>query len=173
MSLQESNVQLRFQKLNWPDKSCRRNHPPHSFPMNIFTIVSFLFFTSLVGFLTWIWVRKKSGNEAKTDQATPVNLTNHCFWNLGGVGSGTIHNHLLQIESGKTLAVDSDLIPTDKFASVDGTPYDFRKFRKVGERINENKLEPNGYDPCCVLNSNGNKQKLAATVRKTPNLEES
>ncbi len=103
--------------------------------------------------------------EARTDQATPVNLTNHCYWNLGGVGSGTIHNHLLQIESDKTLAVDSDLITTGKFVSVEGTPFDFRKFRKVGERINENKLEPNGYDHCFVLNSNGNKQKLAATVK--------
>ncbi len=103
---------------------------------------------------------------AATDAATPVNLTNHNYWNLGGVGSGTIHNHLLKVEADQVLDVDADLIPTGKFKGVEGTPLDFRTFRKIGERIEENNLDPNGYDHCFALRNQKGKMALAATVKE-------
>ncbi|MBA61528.1 MAG: galactose-1-epimerase [Planctomycetaceae bacterium] len=104
--------------------------------------------------------------QAETDAATPVNLTNHNYWNLGGVGSGTIHNHLLKVEADKSLDVDAGLIPTGKFNDVAGTPLDFRKFHKIGLRIEENTLDPNGYDHCFSLRNQKGKMALAATVKE-------
>ena len=104
--------------------------------------------------------------QAETDAATPINLTNHNYWNLGGVGSGTIHNHLLKVEADKSLDVDEDLIPTGKFNDVHGTPLDFKKFYKIGARIEQNNLEPNGYDHCFALRRQNGKMALAATVKE-------
>lgn len=104
--------------------------------------------------------------QAETDAATPVNLTNHNYWNLGGVGSGSIHGHQLKVEADKSLDVDGGLIPTGKFNDVKGTPLDFREFHKIGERIEANNLEPNGYDHCFVLRNQKGKMALAATVKE-------
>lgn len=104
--------------------------------------------------------------QAETDAATPVNLTNHNYWNLGGVGSGSIHGHQLKVEADKSLDVDEGLIPTGKFNDVKGTPLDFREFRKIGERIEANNLDPNGYDHCFVLRNQKGKMALAATVKE-------
>ena len=104
--------------------------------------------------------------QAETDAATPVNLTNHNYWNLGGVGSGSIHGHLLKVEADKSLDVDEGLIPTGKFNDVKGTSLDFRDFHKIGERIEENNLDPNGYDHCFALRNQKGKMALAATVKE-------
>lgn len=104
--------------------------------------------------------------QAETDAATPVNLTNHNYWNLGGVGSGSIHGHQLKVEADKSLDVDEGLIPTGKFNDVKGTPLDFREFHKIGERIEANNLDPNGYDHCFVLRNQKGKMALAATVKE-------
>lgn len=100
------------------------------------------------------------------NKPTPVNLANHAYWNLGGENSGNVLNEVVQIFGSKITLVDSKLIPTGKFASVKGTPYDFLNPHVVGSRINNKKLAATkGYDINYVLDGEkGKKIKLAAKV---------
>ena len=81
---------------------------------------------------------------ATTDKPTPVNLTQHSYFNLAGEGDVT--NHLLQIDSDAITAVDQDLIPTGVVEPVAGTPFDFRTLTPIGARRGGN------YDHNFVLN---------------------
>ncbi|HVY94116.1 MAG TPA: aldose epimerase family protein, partial [Bryobacteraceae bacterium] len=73
--------------------------------------------------------------QATTDKPTVLNLTNHSYFNLKG--DGDILGHLVMLNADKYTPVDSGLIPTGELKAVDGTPFDFRKARTPGERINQ------------------------------------
>ena len=94
--------------------------------------------------------------EATTDQTTPVNLSNHAFYNLKGSAGGTILDHELCIHAQAITPVDYYLIPTGELMPVEGTPFDFREPHKIGERVGE--LHPQlvfggGYDHNWVLDT--------------------
>ena len=94
---------------------------------------------------------------AETDMKTHINLTHHSFFNLQGVSNNnSINNHLLYINSDSYTPVRADMIPNGAIEEVKGSPFDFRKPTKIGERIdtdNEQLKFGNGYDHNFILNS--------------------
>ncbi|BAV06066.1 aldose 1-epimerase [Filimonas lacunae] len=94
---------------------------------------------------------------ADTDKPTPVNLTNHSYFNLSGDVANTIENHGLQIDAANYTPVDSTLITTGEIKPVAGTPFDFTVKQKIGGRIND---VPGGYDHNYVLNKKGDSTQL-------------
>jgi aldose 1-epimerase len=75
---------------------------------------------------------------ATTDRPTVVNLSNHAYWNLAGVGSprGAI-GHVVTIPADRFTPTDATSIPTGGHKSVAGTPFDFRRPRAVGDRVRD------------------------------------
>ncbi len=103
--------------------------------------------------------------EAVADAATPINLTNHAYWNLGGAESGTVLDHELLINADFYLETDAELIPTGRIMPVVGTPCDFREKRIIVERNSpevpcDMSGKP-GFDHCFVIR----KETLGALVR--------
>ena len=105
---------------------------------------------------------------AFTDKATPVNLTNHSYFNLEGEAHGSVLDHELRIEADIFTPVNKGLIPTGEFTEVAATPFDFTEFHKIGERMdadNEQLQFGCGYDHNFVLRKRKRTFAKAAEVR--------
>ena len=107
--------------------------------------------------------------EATTDKPTPVNLTNHSYFNLAGAGHADILSHELTLHADTYLPVDQNLIPTGSVAKVGGTPMDFKTATAIGAHINN---VDGGYDHNYIIQQNASSPNpdsspvLAAEVRE-------
>ncbi len=121
--------------------------------------------------ITVSYLLKRSSNQltisykAVTDQPTPVNLTNHSYFNLNGAGQGNILDHTLQLHASQYTPNDATQIPTGEIVPVKGRPVDFLTPTRVGERLDQvEQTEAMGYDYNYVVDG------AAGTVRPVARL---
>lgn len=105
---------------------------------------------------------------ATTDKPTVVNLTNHTYFNLTGGAKRDVLDHVVTLNADRFVPVDKTLIPTGKLQPVAGTPFDFTKPTRIGDRIDDTTNEQikfgGGYDHCWVFGDNSPALKAIATV---------
>jgi aldose 1-epimerase len=99
---------------------------------------------------------------ARTDRPTPVNLTHHPYWSLSG--SGTVHDHVLQVFSQAVTPTDEHMIPTGAIAPVEATPLDMQKPTLLGPVIDAT----GGLDHNYVLAQEPGPSRLAARLLHPP-----
>ncbi|RLD50398.1 MAG: galactose-1-epimerase [Bacteroidetes bacterium] len=105
--------------------------------------------------------------KATTDKSTVLNLTHHSFFNLSNGGKSKILDHELTVYADSFIPVDSTLIPTGEIRTVENTPFDFRKGKKIGADIEADNIQikyGRGFDHTFVINGNEGSLKLAASV---------
>ncbi|MCX7797485.1 MAG: galactose mutarotase [Melioribacter sp.] len=107
----------------------------------------------------------------ETDKPTILNPTHHSYFNLSGSFENTILDHELMIDADYITPINNQLIPTGELMKVENTPFDFKTFHKIGERINENHEQlifGKGYDHNWVLNNyNGEIRKVAELYERS------
>jgi len=108
------------------------------------------------------WDELRIDYTATTDRATPVNLTNHSYFNLAG--GGNVLCHELKVDAKSYIPVDATSIPTGKQVPVAGTPFDFTKRKTIGRDWARLTGKPIGYDHNFVLNGRGQRLAACATV---------
>jgi aldose 1-epimerase len=104
----------------------------------------------------------RTDNEATTDKATPVNLSNHTYWNLAGAGNGEVLDQVLMLAADNYTPFDSTLIPTGEIAPVKGTYLDFTKPTSIGAHFTEFTNRAPGYDNNFVIDGGGRRVVFAA-----------
>ena len=107
--------------------------------------------------------------EAVTDKATPINMTQHLYFNFKGEGAGenSVKDHILEIAADIVTPTDPGQIPTGEFRAVDGTPFDFRKPTPIGlhsDDASEQLAIGKGYDHNWVLRNQSGKLAFAASL---------
>ncbi len=107
--------------------------------------------------------------KARTNRATPVNLTNHTYWNLNGHQSGPVLDHEIALYAEAYTPVDEHLIPTGEISAVAGTPFDFTRPRTIGSEMDavappgsQRSGSPTGYDHNFILREAGGRVRPAA-----------
>lgn len=109
--------------------------------------------------------------QATTDATTVVNLTNHTYWNLAGHDSGTVLDHILQLNASTFLPTDDTLIPTGQKMPVEGTPMDFRKPKAFGADMHADfpaLRYGKGYDNCWPIDGADGSLRMAARLHHQP-----
>lgn len=105
--------------------------------------------------------------EAETDQPTPINLTNHSYFNLAGHNAGDCLDHRVVINADSFLPTDADSIPTGEIRSVKNTPFDFQTLETIGSRIDEDDEQLRfalGYDHNYCLGTDGEMKPAAKVI---------